>query len=103
MKVATIIKNFWFNHTSANFTSCPEIDEDIWKKMKTDVEGYDHWESPTSPAEFILSQDFIIYRRAKTWGKVGSCVWDLDGNSVSTGNPIVAKCSLRDFHNLKKE
>lgn len=70
-----------------------------WNDMKNSNK-YIYKESPKSASEYLIDETTgDIYRYSDHWGKVASCVWNLDVNNKDNDSGfIIAKSNIKDFH-----
>lgn len=105
----TVSSGDYFLYTETTFTSIipdklPEprwksIDA-IWKKMK-ESGRYEYHQSPKSSSEYLVdSKTGDIYRYADHWGRVASCVWNLDDRNYSFDRYNICKSNFNNFKRI---
>jgi hypothetical protein len=94
-KMILYIKQFLFENTTAEFEAVPCTDKQ-WSHMKGSIYNTS-WSSPSGYTEFILTDDWYIWRKPASapsgWPCTSNgCRWSCDENTAA-----VAKCHITDF------
>lgn len=99
MPVVTI-ENYYLD-TETTFKSILTGEEESktiaqrWDDMK-ESKKYKHHQSPKSNSEYLINKETgDIYRYSDHWGRVASCIWDIETNSNHTWD--IAKSNIKDF------
>lgn len=86
------------NHTE-DLIAIEHENEHIWQEMVASGK-YEHQKSPRSYSEYLIDHETgDIYRFSNHWGRVASCLWDIDKRYGTEDTEIYAigKSNIKDF------